>query len=122
MCGISCVIAVWKMSQTTTKWYLGLYILYGGKSFMKKFQLGREYITPGIEEKLFSHEIKGLMELHQSGNWGDLEEEDKKQNEAGLSEEKPGRLMSTYKVRGIKVWVITEWDRSVTTVLLPEEY
>jgi hypothetical protein len=58
---------------------------------------------------------------HAQGDWGDLEQDDKAENE---SAPKDGlRLLSAYQLAdGTKIWVITEADRSVTTILLPEEY
>ena len=62
-----------------------------------------------------------LIISHVNGDWGDLEDEDKKENE--LSVKEGFRILSAYHLdTGAKVWVITEWDRSVTTILLPEEY
>ena len=56
-----------------------------------------------------------------AGDWGYLDDEDKKENE--LSVKEGFRILSAYKLEtGVKVWVITEWDRSVTTILLPTEY
>jgi hypothetical protein len=56
-----------------------------------------------------------------TGDWGDLEDEDKKEN--NFSVELGFRILSVYELEtGGKVWVITEYDRSVTTILLPEEY
>jgi hypothetical protein len=58
---------------------------------------------------------------HLTGDWGDLEVEDKVENELSLRE--GFRLLSAYHLPdGTKVWIITEADRSVTTVLLPDEY
>ena len=54
-------------------------------------------------------------------DWGDLSEEDKKANDKALKNGE--RIMSSYNTENnIRIWVITEWDRSVTTVLLPEDY
>ena len=62
-----------------------------------------------------------LLLRHVTGDWGDLDDEDKKENE--LSVKEGFRILSAYSLEtGVKVWVITEWDRSVTTILLPEEY
>ena len=62
-----------------------------------------------------------LSHRHQTGDWGDLYDEDKKENE--LSVKEGFRILSAYKLEtGVKVWVITEWDRSATTILLPNEY
>ena len=55
------------------------------------------------------------------GDWGDLDNEDKQENELSLKE--GYRLLSAYKKEGLpKIWIITEADRSATTVLFPEEY
>jgi hypothetical protein len=54
------------------------------------------------------------------GDWGDLSDEDKQENEYSLTRRL--RLLSRYSFGNEKVWIITEADRSVTTILLPEEY
>lgn len=60
---------------------------------------------------------------HAAGDWGDICEEDKKTNEESLDERNPRRVMSVYKLSGERVlWVITEWNREATTVLMPDEY
>jgi hypothetical protein len=62
-----------------------------------------------------------LLLRHVTGDCGDLDDEDKKENE--LSVKEGFRILSSYHLEtGLKVWVITEWDRSVTTILLPDEY
>ena len=62
-----------------------------------------------------------LCEPSQSGDWGNLDEHDWKMNDDGL--EFGGRLLSEYFAQdGTKFWIVTECDRSVTTVLLPKEY
>ena len=57
---------------------------------------------------------------HRSGDCGDVCEEDAALNDAAVEQE--CRVLSAYTVEDTKLWVITEWDRSVTTVLFPEEY
>ena len=88
------------------------------------FSLGQIVTTPGALAVL---EKAGLgpqefLSRHVHGDWGDLCEEDRKENQ--LSLERGFRLLSSYRtnVGDTKVWVITEADRSVTTILLPEEY
>ena len=68
--------------------------------------------------------IEALIARHQSGDWGDCCDEDKAMNDAGLDKENPDRLMSVYKLpkAGKTIWIITEWDRSATTILYPEDY
>ncbi|MFD2112545.1 hypothetical protein [Thiorhodococcus fuscus] len=62
-----------------------------------------------------------LLQRHVQGDWGDLTTEDFEANRLALRE--GFRLLSSYRISdGVKVWIITEADRSVTTVLLPEDY
>lgn len=86
-----------------------------------KFSLGRLYITPGAIKKLTPREVFLAIGRHARGDWGEVGEEDWEENEFSLRE--GFRLFSTYRgTNDTKFWVITEHDRSVTTVLLPEEY
>ncbi len=88
-----------------------------------RFALGETFITPGAEEAL---EIAGqtaiqFLRRHMSTDWGELSEEDARENELSLRE--GFRLLSAYRtVKGQKLWIITEADRSATTILLPSEY
>jgi hypothetical protein len=86
-----------------------------------KFPTGRIVMTPGAMAELPQDEAaRGLMR-HVSGDWGDLDQHDRMENEAAL--EHGFRLFSSYvTASGTKFYVITEYDRSVTTILLPEEY
>ena len=84
--------------------------------------LGRVVATPGALQLL--HETGqdpfDYVSRHASGDWGELGTHDRKENERSL---KHGwRVLSSYPVGEKKVWIITEADRSVTTLLLPEEY
>jgi hypothetical protein len=91
----------------------------GGEIFMK-FPLGQVVITPGAMEILPPQEVSVALSRHSNCDWGDLCEEDKQENEFSL---KIGlRLMSSYKTGNVKFWIITEADRSATTILLPDEY
>lgn len=86
-----------------------------------KFPLGQVMATPGAMEALTPTEITTALLRHQRGDWGDLCQEDIDENERALRE--GSRLFSAYQPAGsVKFWIITEWDRSVTTVLLPSEY
>lgn len=96
------------------------------RTVITKFPLGQVVATPGAIATLGELKISpiSLLERHVNGDWGDLCKEDREQNDEAL---KVGnRLMSVYGVDANdpsqKVWVITEWDRSVTTILLPDEY
>ena len=88
-----------------------------------RFPLGRTLTTPGALAALLQAGESPLQFLarHARGDWGDLEAVDKREDDPSL---KNGfRLLSAYKTRlGEKLWVITEADRSATTILLPSEY
>ena len=84
--------------------------------------LGRVLATPGALRLLrdAGEDPFGYLARHASGDWGELDAHDRRENERSL---KHGwRVLSSYPVGGGRVWVITEADRSVTTILLPEEY
>jgi hypothetical protein len=86
-----------------------------------KFPLGQIVATKNALSKLTPDDMLLALGRHVCGDWGEVCEEDGKENE--LSLEQGFRLLSVYKAaNGIKFWVITEADRSVTTVLLPEDY
>jgi hypothetical protein len=89
---------------------------------MSKFSLGTVVMTAGAHDVLQWRNPREFLSRHVNGDWGDMPEEDKEENERGLDPEYPQRLMSCYVVDGEKIWVITEQDRSVTTILLPDEY
>ena len=86
------------------------------------FPLGRTVATPGALELLESLSIApvDLLKRHQQGDWGQLCDEDKEANDQALID--GDRILSAYEIGGEKVWIITEWDRSATTILLPSEY
>ena len=90
---------------------------------MAPFPLGRVVVaTPGALQLLEESGKNPLCYLarHHSGDWGDLDNYDHKENELAL---KHGwRIVSSYTLGEKCIWIITEADRSVTTILLPEEY
>jgi hypothetical protein len=88
-----------------------------------KFPLGQLVATPGalhaLEESGQSPAF--FLEKHVSCDWGDLGEEDKRANDEALVTGE--RLLSAYRtLKGVKIWIITEADRSSSCVLLPSEY
>ena len=93
------------------------------RTTVTRFALGQTYITPGAEEAL---QIAGqtpieFLRRHMSCDWGELSDDDVRENELSLKE--GFRLLSNYQtVKGQQLWIITEADRSATTVLLPSEY
>jgi hypothetical protein len=89
---------------------------------MGPLPLGKVVATPGALDVLSEagEDLRLLLARHRSGDWGDLDEDDRRENERSL---KHGwRVLSSYPVGGKVIWIITEADRSVTTILLPEEY
>jgi hypothetical protein len=90
---------------------------------LPKFFLGRTVATPGALRALeqANQNPFEFLERHQAGDWGELCEQDKRENE--FSVRNGFRILSAYRIRNeVKIWIITEADRSVTTLLLPHEY
>lgn len=85
-----------------------------------KFDLGRLVATPNALAQVSHEEILASLSRHVRGDWGDCCPDDKAANDAALTD--GTRLFSVYHTNQTKFWIITEWDRSVTTVLLPEDY
>lgn len=87
------------------------------------FDLGRIVATPAALQVLTARQMTplSLLQRHALGDWGDLVADDVKANQHALRN--GWRLFSSYRLDpSTKVWIITEADRSVTTVLLPDEY
>ncbi|WP_037409817.1 hypothetical protein [Candidatus Solirubrobacter pratensis] len=93
------------------------------------FPLGQTVMTPGAQEIMerldpdgnVQRYASGLLDRHVSGDWGDVDEQDRGTNENALKHD--GRLMSVYGTDfATKLYVITEADRSVTTILTPRDY
>ena len=90
-------------------------------TFTQKFELGQVLITPGAHDDLDLKDVASCLVRHAGGDFGDVSEEDKEHNEEALVT--GDRILSSYRdSNGIKFWIITEWDRSATTILLPDEY
>ena len=99
-----------------------------------RFALGQIVATPQALAALVEADVSpdAFLARHQRGDWGDVDGEDQNANDRALLE--GARLLSAYtlpapgtnrmgeNLSGVKIWVITEWDRSVTTLLLPSEY
>ena len=88
-----------------------------------KFLLGEIVATPGALEVLSQakQNVVEFLSRHQHGDWGDLCEEDRRENDFSVLNN--FRILSAYTLTtGVQIWIITEADRSVTTILLPEEY
>lgn len=90
---------------------------------LPRFLLGQLVATPAALSTLICLKVSPwtLVNRHVQGDWGDLGEQDRQENERALTA--GTRLLSAYTLEdGTKIWIITEADRSATTLLLPEEY
>ena len=87
-----------------------------------KFRLGTLVATPGAVDAAPSREaLMDLVQRHASGDWGDLDAHDRRENEIAVIQGGL-RILSAYELEGTRFFFITEADRSTTTILLPEEY
>jgi len=88
-----------------------------------RFALGRVLATPGALQALekAGQQPQEFLDRHATGDWGEVDSHDAKENEISL--QRGFRLLSSYTTEaGDRLWIITEADRSATTLLLPEEY
>ena len=88
-----------------------------------KFSLGRLAATPGALEAMEAsgQTAEFFFARHASGDWGEVNEEDQKLNDEALAHS--DRILSAYRtLKGVRLWVVTEADRSSTVALLPQEY
>jgi hypothetical protein len=87
---------------------------------------GQLVMTRGVndlvaDDEEFARHVHLSIRRHLAGDWGDVGDEDRAANESALREGE--RLFSVYQKEGVpRIWIITEWDRSYTTILFPEEY
>lgn len=94
----------------------------------KRFEIGKLVSTAGVhaameEQPEFSRFVNDSLMRYFSGDWGDTCEEEAKQND--WSADNDERILAVYDYPGnedLTIWIITEWDRSTTTILFPSEY
>jgi len=91
------------------------------------FELGQVVATRSVIDLGISTDvIASLLTRHVTGDWGEIAKEDRRANDAAMLPENQARIMSVYTVvhagEPVALWIITEHDRSVTTVLRPEDY
>lgn len=92
-------------------------------STFPRFRMGRLFITPGALEALdeAKQSPDEFIRRHHRGDWGELCDDDKRENEFSLAH--GFRLLSAYSTKlGVRLWVVTEANRSSSTLLLPSEY
>ena len=88
---------------------------------MAKFPSGQIVMTTTVQRTLSQSDVNTALARHLRGDWGDVDEHDRNENELSLAQGL--RLFSVYHAaNGTKFWIITEADRSATTILLPEDY
>ena len=86
-----------------------------------KFPLGQVSVTSNALTQISETDSSKGICLHAMGDWGELDAEDEAANDGALNT--GGRIVSSYQsASGLKFLIITEWDRSATTILLPEDY
>ena len=92
---------------------------------MGKFSLGKLVMTRAVHDKMnsdidFAIGVLESFERYNRCDWGDLSESDQAENEQALKDGE--RILALYNIGTDKIYIITEWDRSVTTILFPYEY
>lgn len=92
---------------------------------MEKFSLGKLVMTKAVHDRMnsdidFAIGVLESFERYLNGDWGDLCAEDKAENEKAIRDSE--RIFALYKIGSDKIYIITEHDRSVTTILFPHEY
>lgn len=90
-----------------------------------KFKFGTVVATAGVNHKMeiddnFRQFVWNSFRKYIQGDWGDTCDEDKQTNNDALKYGE--RLLAAYKFHDVTIWIITEWDRSTTTILFPDEY
>lgn len=89
--------------------------------FGRLFALGQIVITRHAQNALSSRDLNEALIRHLEGDWGQVCESDRQLNDSAIQD--GGRIMSEYcSGSGVRFWIITEYDRSVTTILLPSDY
>lgn len=91
---------------------------------MEKFELGKIVITAGVDaqmkaDKGFDTFVKCSLGRFKKGDWGVLCDEDKAEADRAVTDGQ--MVMGAYKRGDFEIWIMTEWDRSVTTILFPHE-
>ena len=89
--------------------------------FGRLFALGQIVITRHAQNVLSSRDLNEALIRHLEGDWGQVCESDRQLNDSAIQD--GGLIMSEYcSSSGVRFWIITEYDRSVTTILLPSDY
>lgn len=90
-----------------------------------KFKLGQTVMTQGIasamKSEVFAKEVHKAFARYIGCDWGDLEKEDSEMNDSAV-QNNDDRILAKYETSEGAIYIITEWDRSVTTILFTDEY
>lgn len=91
----------------------------------KAVKMGAIRLTCGINDRVandskFAQFVYDSLKRHAIGDWSEMDPEDQEANAQALAD--GSRIFSAYSYGGVKIWIITEWDRHATTVLFPDEY
>ena len=122
-------LVVWATRQQAEDYYSKLYRLEPSNPDrytpgQPQFDLGQVVMTAGVQDLLTGEDdmqrLRNIITHHREGDWGAVDSEDQATNDSAVEEGE--RIMGVHTLAGQRIWVITEWDRSVTTALLPEEY
>ena len=93
----------------------------GGGRLPPLFELGTTVITANALHELHPEDVQNALRRHHAGDWGTVCPEDGEANQSALAEGL--RILSVYQDRtGTRFYILTEADRSITTVMLPEDY
>ena len=89
------------------------------------FELGKLVVTPAAKEAIGADSVNeilvALFERHAVGDWGEISDDSKEANDESVKNG-GSMILSAYEIKGTLFWIITEHDRSATTILLPEDY
>lgn len=96
---------------------------------MSRMEMGRTVMTMGIanmidQDTAFARHVSDSLERYAKCDWGDLDPEDAEMNDLALKNGND-HILAAYEYPGdpeYKIWIITEWDHSATTILFPSEY
>ena len=91
---------------------------------MKLFELGQITITPAAISVIarFKVPIGDLLDRHEKGDYGEVSETDWRENTLALLPESVERIMSVYNLGSEKLWIITDPDRKLTTLLIEDDF
>ena len=122
---VNCEHLQCRLSKQKSIWVIPLDFKNQEVNYMEKFSLGKLVMTRAVHDKMngdidFAIGVLESFEKYRSCDWGDLCESDKAENEQALKDGE--RILALYNIGSDKIYIITERDRSVTTILFPYEY